>query len=536
MKFLFPVLMASVLLVVSGCAAVREVGIDDSLLNDRRDVPFIETAIDNVASSQEARSTNVSANPGRNDSGRAYSGTPDGVTLKAMRSKEAVELRGAESYLHSILDRLLASWPFQTPPIGIFIVNQEGFEAQATAGRDILITTGMIRDLESEDELAAVLAHEVSHILLDHHARAEDITDNKRILNIAAETAIYAYIVQETDWQKTGDMAFSGNLNFADIQDELLQVGGVCLASTYFIDKIVDPSWTRDQEKEADLLGIDLMIKAGYNPAGAVQAMRRRVEYEGKAKSIVDRRIASGDYEKMMDQSVKEDGFAGFITGAARVVTAGVTDTFRDIDNYISRRHELSKDRLKDMQLYLERHYPDRKRKALEKRRFQSVFRNQYNKAVLSNHKKASDSHRKLNTGQKEAAYKLARASTRPPTSGSVAPRMAMYNVLSAQNRKDDAFKQLLKIDDLDNAPAQTFDALAEGYHRRGNIARAEEMKKRAEEKRKSIYDEDGEKGLGFLADLSFGSQDGANRFQVSGFCDGMRDATSGFARRMSGD
>jgi len=238
----------------------------------------------------------------------------------------------------------------------------------------------------------------------------------------------------------------------------------------------------------------------------------------------------------MMDQSVKEDGFAGFLTGAARVVTAGVTDTFRDIDNYISRRHELSKDRLKDMQLYLERHYPDRKRKALEKRRFQSVFRSQYNKAVLSNHKKAADAYRKLQTGQKEAAYKLARASTRPPTSGAVAPRMAMYNVLSAQKRKDDAFKQLLKIDDLDNAPAQTFDGLAEGYHRRGNIARAEEMKKRAEEKRKSIYDEDGEKGLGFLADLSFGSQDGANRFQVSGFCDGMRDATSGFARRMSGD
>lgn len=535
MKFLFPVLMASVLLVVSGCAVVRQVDINGSPMNDRQDVPFIERAIDNVASSEGSKTTNVSTNSDQRNTGRAYSGTPDGVTLKEMRSKEIVPLRGSERYLQSTLDRLLASWPFETLSIGIFIVNQEGFDAQATAGRDILITTGMIRDLESEDELAAVLAHEVSHLLLDHHARAEQITDNKKMLNFAAQTAIVAYMAQETDWKKTGDMAFSGNLNLADIQDELLQIGGVCLASTYFMDKIVDSSWSREQEQEADLLGIDLMIRAGYNPAGAIQAMRRRVEYEGKAKSIVDRRIASGDYEQMMDQSVNEGGFAGFITGAARVVTAGVTDTFRDIDNYISRRHELSEDRLKAMQLYLERHYPDRKRKALEKRRFQSVFRTPHNKAVLSNHKKAFQSHSALRAGQKEVAYKLAQASTRAPTSGAVAPRMAMYHVLTAQKRYDAAFKQLLKIDDLDNVPPQALDALAEGYHRRGNMARAELMKKRADEKRASIYDEDGEKGLGFLGHLSFSSQSGANRFEVSGYCEGLRDATSGFASRMSG-
>jgi len=60
-------------------------------------------------------------------------------------------------------------------------------------------------------------------------------------------------------------------------------------------------------------------------------------------------------------------------------------------------------------------------------------------------------------------------------------------------------------------------------------------MKQRAEEKRKSIYDEDGEKGLGFLAGLSLRSQDGANRFQLSGYCEGMHNATSGVVQQLSG-
>ena len=44
------------------------------------------------------------------------------------------------------------------------------------------------------------------------------------------------------------------------------------LVLTEFADTLVDGTWTRDQENEADLLAVDLMVKADYDP-NAFQAV-----------------------------------------------------------------------------------------------------------------------------------------------------------------------------------------------------------------------------------------------------------------------
>jgi predicted Zn-dependent protease len=51
------------------------------------------------------------------------------------------------------------------------LVKTESVNAFATPGGFILVTTGLVKQLQSEDELAFVLAHEVGHVLKRHHYR-----------------------------------------------------------------------------------------------------------------------------------------------------------------------------------------------------------------------------------------------------------------------------------------------------------------------------------------------------------------------------
>lgn len=128
----------------------------------------------------------------------------------------------------------------------VAILDSDEINAFATSGGHILITKGLLKNVTSEDELAAVIAHEVSHIHLSHSIKA-----------IKSSRTTEAVL-------KTGKALTSTIL---DDQNEFLD-----LMSAFdkdvgeIVSTMVDSGYSKSQEYEADEHALTLLKDAGYNP------------------------------------------------------------------------------------------------------------------------------------------------------------------------------------------------------------------------------------------------------------------------------
>jgi predicted Zn-dependent protease len=143
------------------------------------------------------------------------------------------------------------------------ILDSSEINAFATSGGHILITRGLIACTNSEDALAAVIAHEIGHIQLQHSIKA---IKNSRITNALLVTG-------------TSAAGVLGN-------NEIRELAGVMDESVNeIINTLVDRGYSRDQEFDADTAALALMAAAGYDPSSLV-AMLRLLEQNQGSRSV----------------------------------------------------------------------------------------------------------------------------------------------------------------------------------------------------------------------------------------------------------
>ncbi|MGZ8473424.1 MAG: M48 family metalloprotease [Candidatus Deferrimicrobiaceae bacterium] len=119
------------------------------------------------------------------------------------------------------------------------VLNSSVPNAFALPGGFVVINRGLLVGLKSEAELAAVLGHETGHVTARH-----SLAGYQRAL--AANVLLTGVSVAAGG--KAGVMELSG-----------------------ITASLINNGFSREQEREADWLGIDYMVKAGYNPEGAVK-------------------------------------------------------------------------------------------------------------------------------------------------------------------------------------------------------------------------------------------------------------------------
>ena len=119
------------------------------------------------------------------------------------------------------------------------VLNSSVPNAFALPGGFIVLNRGLLTGLSSEAEMAAVLGHETAHVTAKH-----SLAGYQRAL---AANILLAGIAVGT-----------GGKEWA------MDLSGVTAS-------LVNNGFSREQEREADWLGIDYMVRAGYNPMGAVR-------------------------------------------------------------------------------------------------------------------------------------------------------------------------------------------------------------------------------------------------------------------------
>lgn len=171
-----------------------------------------------------------------------------------------------QAYVQTIGEQLASVSHRPKLPYQFNVVNSSTANAYALPGGFISVTRGLLLEMESENELAGVIGHEIAHATARHAARGEV----RSILTNVLLTAGQIYLQSE-------------GISNAGLYSDLGQIGAGAILASY----------SRDQERQSDRLGIQYMTKAGYNPQGMVELQQILLEQRKQNPGMFEQLFAS---------------------------------------------------------------------------------------------------------------------------------------------------------------------------------------------------------------------------------------------------
>jgi predicted Zn-dependent protease len=193
----------------------------------------------------------------------------------------------ASQYINRIGEKLALAGHVKKPYF--FIVKSNEINAFAGPGGYIGINTQLILTTSNESELAAVMAHEIAHVRLHHLYSMLDHQKQMRVPMLASLLASAAL----------------GALN------PTVGLGAMMASMSGFSQDNIN--FTRSKEKEADRIGIDMLIKANFNPrsmASFFQKMQEHMRYYYTANIPAILRTHPLDEERIAEAENRIDRLA----------------------------------------------------------------------------------------------------------------------------------------------------------------------------------------------------------------------------------
>ena len=173
------------------------------------------------------------------------------VAANILTSYSLYENSALETYLNKVCQALVMNSDGLVPYNGyhVKVLDSDEINAFSTPGGHILITRGMLSCVTSEDTLAAVIAHEISHVQLEHGMQS---IKSSRITELGKTTA--QKTAQSVGWDGVCDLIDS--------------------TSDTIVSKM-QSGYSKTQEFEADSKALSLMADAGYNPDAMVTMLEK---------------------------------------------------------------------------------------------------------------------------------------------------------------------------------------------------------------------------------------------------------------------
>ncbi len=152
-----------------------------------------------------------------------------------------------DGWLQAVGSRLAAASDKPDHPFTFFMMKDRQFNAFATLGGYVGTNAGLVLAAESEDEVASVLSHEVAHVTQSHVLRSVERAQKDRVPILLAMLGAIA-VAQSSGGNSAGDATLAALVS----------------AQGLIAQRQID--YTRDNEAEADRLGIRTLARSGYDP------------------------------------------------------------------------------------------------------------------------------------------------------------------------------------------------------------------------------------------------------------------------------
>jgi len=172
------------------------------------------------------------------------------------------------------------SWPYQ-----FHVVQQSDINAFALPGGPIFVNIGTINAADNEAQLAGVMAHEMSHVYMQHSAKqASKESVAQGVLGIIG--------------------GILGDSTTADIARVGLQIG----AGTVFL------KYSRADEAQADAVGAIIMYKAGYDPHALAEFFQKLEQAGGNGPQFLSDHPNPGNRMAAIDQEAHDWPAENYLT------------------------------------------------------------------------------------------------------------------------------------------------------------------------------------------------------------------------------
>ncbi|MCB8978540.1 MAG: M48 family metalloprotease [Ardenticatenaceae bacterium] len=155
----------------------------------------------------------------------------------------------AQALLDKVCNRILENsgagdteWPFECT----LLADDQTINAFALPGGQLFITAALFDQLETEGQLAGVMAHEIGHVVARHSA--QQIAKQQLTQGLTGAAVIAAYDPDNPSSQQAGQVAL-------------------------LVGQLINLKFGRDDELQSDRLGVRFMSEAGYDPRAMIQVM-----------------------------------------------------------------------------------------------------------------------------------------------------------------------------------------------------------------------------------------------------------------------
>jgi predicted Zn-dependent protease len=266
------------------------------------------------------------------------------------------------AYLNGVLGKLLAQSPVRNVPAKVYVRASGDWAAKTTADANIYVALGTLLRLDDEDEVAALLAHEAAHVILGH-ANADIVQDVQQraiqVSTLALDTRDFVQGVK-SGMPRTGS-------DKAGVKEQ----SRALLLNTM----LVAPAWTREQERDADLLGVDLLVRTGYSPSAMTSLLAKQKSFETERAAdpetaALDKQLAAFgiDVNAMAAEQTTKATDPGGVAGQGLGAIAG--SAIGSALSWGSRQlaaagksHPKTEDRIDDTKDYIKSRYADAAKK-----------------------------------------------------------------------------------------------------------------------------------------------------------------------------
>jgi len=187
-----------------------------------------------------------------------------GMAEEVEKTQKVLQDSSWQTYLNEVGQKIVAVCDRTDIEYHFTVIESDQVNAFAAPGGFVYFYTGLLLQMENEAEMAAVMAHEISHVVARHGV--------KRLQ--AALGVGLAY-----------ELVFGNEAS--NVVETAIQLGMGLVFSGY----------SRDNEKEADNFGIYYMVLAGYDPHGAIGMFEKLAALGAEGDSNVFEKLTASHPE-----------------------------------------------------------------------------------------------------------------------------------------------------------------------------------------------------------------------------------------------
>jgi predicted Zn-dependent protease len=156
------------------------------------------------------------------------------------------------NYINQMGQKIVSALPPQPFEYHFYVVKNHEYNAFATPAGHVFVNSGLIEAMDDEEELAGILSHEIAHVVCRHISQK---IDRAQKIGIATLAGVAAGILLGVGGSATAAQAVS--------------MGSAAAGQS------VELAYSREDEFQADQIGLVCLTKAGYNGEGLLTMLKK---------------------------------------------------------------------------------------------------------------------------------------------------------------------------------------------------------------------------------------------------------------------